>query len=893
MEDNLELYQKSAGEVMKKFESTRDRGLNSSEVEKRLSEYGYNELKETGKISPWDIFIDQFKNIIVILLLAATGLSLSIGEYLEAAAVLVVILINALFGFFTEYRAQKSVRALKDMVTTKAKVIRKGKLQEIDSKEVVPGDILVVEEGDRITADGRLLEADNLAVDEAALTGESKPVGKSSGPLKEKVPLAERKNMVYMGTAVTRGNGVVVVTGTAAETEMGRIGSMLEETVNERTPLEEKLDQLGRSLVGITLGVAAVVAVMGVVTGNPVVEMLKTGIALAIAAVPEGLPAVATITLAIGMKKMAGHNALVKSLPAVETLGSTTVICTDKTGTLTENQMTVKNIYLPGREIEVTGTGYNPGGKFREGDRVLEIQVEENLAAFLKAGTLCSNAVVNKKGKLWEVVGDPTEGGLVTVARKAGFDREEMETSGYRRLEEIPFDSDKKYMAVSYETPEEEMVYVKGAPEVMLDMCERIRIGEKEEELDEERYDHLLTKNNEMAREGLRVLAMAARKKENESLEEDIKSGLVFLGFAGILDPPRPDVKEAIGNAQSAGVRTIMITGDHKDTALAIGKEIGIEDESYEAVTGMEMDDYSPEQLAEKIAKNSVFARVSPKNKLDIIDGLNKNNEVTAMTGDGVNDAPALKKADIGVAMGQRGTAVAREAADMILLDDSFSTIVDAVRRGRVIFDNIKKFIHYLFSCNLSEIIFILVGIMLQVPTPLLALQILWLNLVTDVFPALVMAWEPPEGDVMKKPPRNPGEAILTGSFKLRIGVQALIITLGPLFTYLYALGSYGVAASRTIGFVTLALVQLFHVFNVRRRDGLGFDSTLLENKYLWGAVVLTFALQIFAVYTPFMQAVLDTVALTPGMWLPVVVGSILPVAVLQVIALIRRMLRD
>ncbi|MFW6237748.1 MAG: cation-translocating P-type ATPase, partial [Halanaerobiales bacterium] len=695
-------YHKDADNVLGDFETGRKKGLTESEVDSRLSKYGPNELKETSKISPREIFIDQFKNIIVILLLAATGLSLFIGEHLEAGAVLAVILINALFGFFTEYRAQKSVKALKDMVTTEAKVIRDGKLKQVDSTEVVPGDILIIEEGDRVTADGRLLEADNLAVDEAALTGESEPVSKSRETInKEKVPLAERTNMVYMGTAVTRGNGVVVVTGTASETEMGRIGDMLEETDDEQTPLEEKLDQLGKSLIGITLGVAAIVAVVGIITGNEIIEMLKTAIALAIAAVPEGLPAVATITLAIGMKKMAGHNALVKSLPAVETLGSTTVICTDKTGTLTENQMTVKKIYLSGREIEVTGTGYKPEGKFRENESELQIDSDsqKNLATFLKAGTLCSNAVVSKGDELWEVVGDPTEGGLVTAARKAGFDREEMETSGYRRLEEIPFDSDKKYMAVSYETPEKEMVYAKGAPEVMLEMCEKVKFGEKEEELDEKIYDELLSRNNAMAREGLRVLAVAAKQKGNESLEEDIKSGLVFLGLAGILDPPRPDVKEAIGQAQNAGVRTIMITGDHKDTALAIGKEIGIEDENLEAVTGTEMDEYTTEQLAERIANHSVFARVSPKNKLDIIDGLNKNKEVTAMTGDGVNDAPALKKADIGVAMGQRGTAVAREASDMILLDDRFSTIVNAVRRGRVIFDNITKFIHYLFSC--------------------------------------------------------------------------------------------------------------------------------------------------------------------------------------------------
>ncbi|MFW6256653.1 MAG: cation-translocating P-type ATPase, partial [Bacillota bacterium] len=571
---------------------------------------------------------------------------------------------------------------------------------------------------------------------------------------------------------------------------------------------------------------------------------------------------------------------------------STTVICTDKTGTLTENQMTVKNIILDSREIEVTGTGYKPEGEFYDNDSTVDVKKDEDLALFLKAGTLCSNAVVNKGDELWEVVGDPTEGALVTAARKAGFDREEMEQTGYRRLEEIPFDSDRKYMAVAYDTPEGEMVYVKGAPEVMLEMCAQYKTEGGEKKLTEQKKEQFLNQNRELAKEGLRLLAVAVKSKEENDLSEEIKSGLVFLGLVGIMDPPRSDVKEAIGQAHSAGVRTIMITGDQSDTALAIGKKIGIEDDSGEAITGAEMDEYSTEELAEKIASHSVFARVSPKNKLDIIDGLNKNRQVTAMTGDGVNDAPALKKADIGVAMGQRGTAVAREASDMVLLDDRFSTIVDAVRRGRVIFDNIKKFIHYLFSCNLSEILFLLIGIILQVPTPLLALQILWLNLVTDVFPALVMAWESPEGDVMLNKPRDPDQAILTHKFKLKIGFQALIITLGPLLAYLSVLDSYSVMESRTIGFVTLALVQLFHVFDVRRNDGLGFDSTLLDNKYLWGAIVLTFSLQLFAVYVPFMQVVLDTVALSPEMWLPVALGSLLPVLVIQMISLFKKLYR-
>ena len=885
-----EVYRYGHEKIIESLQTDPKKGLSSKEVEQRLNEYGPNTLKKGSEVSPFEIFISQFKNILVILLIIAASISFFMGDTIEGIAVLAVIIINALFGFFTEYRAEKSVEELKKMVTTQSKVLRDGKVISVDSDNVVPGDILIIEEGDRVTADGRLIEADNLAVDESALTGESDPVNKKTDKIKEEeVPLAETNNMVYMGTAVTRGNGVAVITGTGPKTEMGKISDLLSKTVDERTPLEEKLDQLGKTLIGITLLVAAIVSIFGIVSGRDVVDMVKTGVALAIAAVPEGLPAVSTITLAIGMNKMARHKALVKSLPAVETLGSTTVICTDKTGTLTENQMTVNKIYLTDREIDVTGTGYKPTGDFKEDNQTINIEDDENLQLFLRAAALSSNASIDQSDDLWEVVGDPTEGALVTAARKANISKTNLEEDNYTRTEEIPFNSDDKFMAVSYNTNKnKEYTYLKGAPDVVLEMCDKYKSGEQIHDLDQASKDKILEENHNLASQGLRMLAVAYKEKSKDKLEDDIKENLIFIGLAGIMDPPRSDVKESILSAQKAGVRTIMITGDQSDTAYAIGKQVGISKDDQKPITGSQLKKFSLEELEEKIKTHSIFARVSPKDKLDIIDALNGNNEVTAMTGDGVNDAPALKKADIGVSMGQRGTAVAKEASDMVLLDDRFGTIVDAIKRGRVIFDNIQKFIHYLFSCNLSEILFIFIGILLQLPTPLLALQILWLNLVTDVFPALVMGFEQPEDNVMNKPPRDPEKAIMTNKFKLKIGIQGLIITMGPLFTYMYALNHFNTMESRTIGFMTLAFVQLFHVFDVRRENGLGFDKTLLHNKYLWGAVVITIVLQLIAVYTPFLQRVIHTVSLTLNMWYIVIIGSIIPVLAIQTYSYIK-----
>ncbi|HPQ48115.1 MAG TPA: cation-translocating P-type ATPase, partial [Clostridia bacterium] len=865
MSEKKEYYALTTEEIYEELGTDPESGLSENEAGRRLMEHGRNSIEIKSSVSPWRILASQFKDIIIILLIIAAGVSFSIGDVVEGAAVLVVILLTAFFGFITEYRAEKSVEELQKMITPIAKVIRDGEITETNAAELVPGDLIIVEEGDRINADGRIIEADDLMVNESMLTGESEPVEKNPDRINKKgrVAVADRLNMVYMGTMVTGGNGKAIVTGTGLKTQMGLISTMLSETEDESTPIEKQLAKTGRFLILITFVITAVVAAVGMIMGAPLVEMLKTSIALAVAAVPEGLPAVATITLAVGMRKMAKKNALMKNLPAVETLGSTTVICTDKTGTLTENQMTVQEIYMPGRKIDVTGTGYEPAGKFLEDETEIDVKKDKGLSFFLMAGLLSSNAVVSDDDdNNWKVIGDPTEGALITAARKGHADRI-AEEEGYERIDELPFDSDKKFMAacLKKESGETE-IFLKGAPDVVIGLCSHMAEGDSRMELDEAKKKELMKINSEMAKKGLRILAVSHKNNpdtEND-IEDEVRKGMVFLGFAGILDPPRPDIYDSVAQARSAGIRVIMITGDQKDTAAAIACQVGIGDSNERVVSGSELDEIPEDKLSEIIRESSVFARVSPENKLNIVHALKKNNEIVAMTGDGVNDAPALKKADIGVSMGLRGTSVANEASDMVLLDDSFSTIITAIRQGRVIFDNIQKFIHYLLSCNLSEIMLIFISIIIGVPAPLVAIQILWLNLVTDVFPAFALAWEVPEDKTMERMPRKPETPILTRSYKARIFYQGFIIVLGPLFVYLASMnGGYSVEESRTIGFMALALVQLFHVFNVRKKNGFGFDASLLKTPYLWGAFVITAGLQLFAIYVPFMQKVLKT----------------------------------
>jgi Ca2+-transporting ATPase len=884
-----EYYQKKIDSIIKNFNTDPESGLSSEELKKKKEEHGPNKLRESEGVSFWKILLNQLKDLIIIILIIAAVLAFLIGDTLEGYAILAVIVFNTIIGFVTEYQAQKAVASLKNVLSKKAMVIREGKKEEIEAVDLVPGDIIFIEEGDQIPADARLIDSNNLTINEASLTGESESVAKEAeAQFDSEKTLAERNNMIYMGTTAARGKGKAVVTATAEDTEIGKIGAMLDETKEGKTPLEKRLERLGKSLIKITLVVIAVLTVLGIVMGRPVYDTVKTGIALAIAAVPEGLPIIATVTLAIGMKKMVEHQALVRELLAVETLGSVTTICTDKTGTITENQMTLRKIYLNDHLIEISGTGYQPEGDFLLEDEKIEPGAEASLELTLKAALLCTSAELTKEDGDYKVLGEATEGALLTAGRKANFSKESLKEEGYQKLAEIPFNSDYMYMAVSYALPDgREHLYLKGSPDVVLEMCDSIMINGEKKELTEAKIDEIQAKNKKLGEEGLRILGVAYQEGNNldseEKLQTEIESSLTFLALTAIIDPPRESVKEAIKETKKAGIKTKMITGDQMDTAAAIAREVGIAG-SDNVISGQQISKASASELRELIKNNSVFSRVTPENKLQIIEALNEENEVTAMTGDGVNDAPALKKADIGVSMGKRGTSVAREASDMVLLDDDFATIVTAVREGRVIFDNIQKFIYFLFSNNLSKIIYIFLGIIFNLPLPLLAMQILWINVVIDVFPALSLAWEKEEDNIMEREATTERN-IMDKAFKKKVGLHSLILAAGPMLLYLWALnGSYSLEISRTLSFSSLAFIQLFHVFNARRKSGLAFDKTVLENHYLWLAVGVGIVFQLAAIYLAPLQNILSTVAIPAELWLPTAAAIILPMLIIQLI---------
>lgn len=870
-------------EVLKKTETNFDSGLSNKEVKKRIEKYGANMLDVGEKVSAIKILLENINNIIVYLLIIASIVAFAMGDTVEGVAIIIAILIAVLSGFVSEFKAQKSVESLRNMAKTVAKVKRNGEIKEVNSDDIVIGDILFIEEGDPVTADARIIQSKNFATIESALTGESEAIEKDHQFVGENdTPIGDRKNMVFTGTAATRGNAYAVVTSTGMKTEIGKISNMLKVNEKSKTPLEDQLHKLGKTLIIFAAIVALIVTGFGILSGEELYSMIKIGIILAIAAVPEALPAVSTITLALGMKGMASHNALVKSLPAVETLGSTTVICTDKTGTLTENQMTVKKVYLSNKQLyDIEGTGYKPEGKILQNEKEINVLDNDEFKNFVIAGILSSNATLTKDGEEYKIIGDPTEGGIIVLGKKANFDRSELEKNGDKRIGEIPFNSKDKYMATAYEMKNgDKKIYVKGAADVLVEMSNN---NDK---------DHWIKANDDFAEEGLRVLAVGEiRNYEGDGSEESIKTyiekGVTLLGLNGIIDPPREDVKQAINESQEAGIRVIMITGDHPKTARIIAERIGMNN-TEKVITGKEMDKMSDEELAEEIKNTAIFARVSPENKLQIVKALNIDNEVTAMTGDGVNDAPALNGADIGISMGIRGTEVAKDASDMILTDDKFSTIVEAVKRGRVIFDNIEKFVYFLFSCNVVEILTVFLTIVLRLPMPILALQILWLNLVVDVLPAMSLAWEPGEKDIMKRKPRDPQQAILNKPFLIKILGNGSLISLGALVIFIYGLSSgYSEGISRTMAFSTMAFGQLFHIFNVREKNSFGLDKTIFKNPLLIPALLLSVILQLIAVYLPFFNNVMGTEPLDLYKWGLILLGAAIPTLIIQLIRVI------
>ncbi len=845
-------------------------GLTSQEAQNRLQEFGENQLPDSKKISPLKILLNQFSSFIVWILIAAAIIAGILGEWIDASAIGVIVLLNAILGFIQEYHAEKSMAALKKLSSPSSKVMRDGALQTVPSKLIVPGDLVLLEAGDRIPADGRVIYSIRLSSQEAALTGESVPVSKIIEPLAEnELSIGDRKNMVFMGTVISSGKGHVIITETGLKTELGKIATLLEAGTEEKTPLQIKLEQFGRRLVYICLGIVFAVFAMGILRKIAWIEMVLTSLSLAVAAIPEGLPAVVTVALAFGVRKMAKRNALIRRLPSVETLGCATVICTDKTGTLTQNEMTVRAIWANGAAIEVTGVGYSTKGELIHNSSKIDLQQYPEVASALKISVLCNGANLQETNHVWNVVGDPTEGALLTAAAKAGLDKKALESEN-PMLGEIPFDSERKRMSVIRKTAEGAILYVKGAPDIILSRSDKFFENGKEVSLSETQKQMVHQANAGLAAQALRVLAVAYRKvEENGTFDESLENGLTFVGLLAMIDPPRPEAKSAIATCKEAGIRTVMMTGDHKETAVAIAKELGLMTEKDLAVNGEEIQGFSEEELKNKVRSIAVYARVSAEHKLRIVKAWRGLGEVVAMTGDGVNDAPAIKQADIGIAMGITGTDVTKEASDMVITDDNFGSIVNAVAEGRGIYDNIIKFVSYLLSSNIAELLVIFSAMILGFTDPqgksfvcLTAVQLLWMNLVTDGFPAIALGMDPLDSKAMSRPPRKPSEPILSFRFGLQLFLISVVVAAGALMAC-----HFGLRESRELGqtmlFTTLVVLELVRIQMVRSQYNIGIFS----NRWLLIAVATSILLQLLVVYAPPFQKVFDTVALGGAEW--------------------------
>ncbi len=851
-------------------------GLTSAEAARRLAEHGPNELQAGHRISPWVILSEQFKNVLIVILLVATVLSAFLGHGVEAIAIAVIVLFAVLLGFVQEYRAERAIEALRQMAAPTATVLRDNEEIEVPARDLVPGDVTLLRAGDKVPADVRLIETVNLQVEEAALTGESVPVEKHTAPLSDhELTLGDRKNMAYAGTAATYGRGRGVVVATGMGTEFGKIAQMLQTIRTSKTPLQENLDKVGRTLARAAFMVVAVIVALGLFRGQPFIEMLIFGIALAVAVVPEALPAVVTISLAIGVQRMVKRHALVRRLPAVETLGSTSVICSDKTGTLTKDEMTARKIFVAGQMLEISGAGYEPHGQFSIDG--LPIEPSDALKRLLQAATLASDAYIvrGEPDGRWHLKGDPTEGALVVAAAKAGLHKADLDAQ-FPRVNEIPFTSETKRMTTLHTTPEGVVAYAKGAPEILLASCVRQVTAEGEATLDTASREAILEAAHQMASEALRVLAVASK---SAATLENAEDALTFLGLIGMIDPPRPEAKAAIQTCEQAGIKPVMITGDHPLTAQAVARELGLLKMGV-VVTGAQLEAMSDAELESEVENIEVYARVSPAHKLRVVTALQKKGHVVAMTGDGVNDAPALKKADIGIAMGITGTDVTKEAAAMTLTDDNFASIVAAVEEGRGIFGNIKKYLMYLLSSNIGEIGLIAGTTLLGLPLPLSAVQILYVNLATDGLPALALAVDPPESDLMHRQPRNPHTGIFTRPVVILMvvgGLWSMAVNLG-LFTWALNSG-HGLEEAMTMTFVSLVLIQFFKAYNFRS-DRHSVINRPFANKWLNLAIVWELALLILIVYVPFLHDPFGTFSLPLVDWVIAIVlaFTVLPV---------------
>ena len=878
----MKWYELKVDEVEERMSSNVKDGLSEKEAKSRLKQYGPNELQEAEKQNAFLLFLEQFKDFMVVVLLAATLISGLLGEYIDAIAIMAIVLINGFLGFFQERKAEKSLQALKELSAPQVVVLRESEWRKVPSKEIVVGDIVKFTSGDRIGADIRIIHSSSLEIEESALTGESLPVAKKETEISgEDVSIGDQDNMAFMGTLVTRGSGVGLVVATGMHTAMGQIADLIQSAETMVTPLQRRLEQLGKILITVALLLTLLVVVVGVVQGQDLYEMFLAGVSLAVAAIPEGLPAIVTVALSLGVTRMIKQKSIVRKLPAVETLGCASVICSDKTGTLTQNKMSVTNIWSGGRTWTVSGIGYNPEGSFWKKDDTVDVKKEKELQQLLTFGLLCNNANIVEKDNQYVLDGDPTEGALVVAAMKAGITRKDI-VDQFKIVKEFPFDSDRKMMSVIVKDKEGKYFAItKGAPDVVANISESILWDGRKTFLSGKYDQHVKDAVYNLASDALRNIAIAYKplQQYSENISElEIERNLTFIGIQGMIDPPRPEVFEAVKECKEAGIKTVMITGDHLVTAKAIATQLGILPIGGKVLDGKSLSQMSQEELEEVVDDVYVYARVSPQHKLKIVKALQKKGHIVAMTGDGVNDAPAIKASDIGIAMGITGTDVAKEASSLVLLDDNFATIKSAIKEGRNIYENIRKFIRYLLASNVGEILVMLFAMLLALPLPLVPIQILWVNLVTDGLPAMALGLDQPEDDVMKRKPRNPKEGVFARGLWWKVVSRGFLIGLVTLIAFMisYSQNPDNLPYAQTVAFATLVMAQLIHVFDCRSEKSV-FHRNPFQNIYLVWAVISSIILMLIVIYFPPLQSIFHTVSIDPKEWLLIIGMASIP----------------
>ena len=887
-------YKGSLNEVIKKHATDAKRGLTSSEASVRLEKYGPNAIESSNKKSLISKIIEQLADPMVILLIVAAIVSAFTGDVVECVIIIAIVVINAIMSIIQEGKAEDSVAALQKMSSPEATVIRDGQRGHVKAEDLVPGDIVVLETGDIIPADMRLIESSNLKIDESSLTGESVAVEKHADfETNEDVGIGDRENYVHSSSIVTYGHGIGLVATTGEDTEIGKIATSLDEVEDKETPLQKQLKKLSKLLAVLVVVVCIAVFALGYYrTGDDLLETFMVAVSLAVAAIPEGLTAVVTIVLSIGMNRMADRKAIVKNLLSVETLGSTTVICSDKTGTLTQNEMTITKIFTNDQEYEVEGSGYKPDGDIRNQNKEV-IDSDDQIKLLMTIASLCNDANLIREGEEYKITGDPTEGAMLTFAEKWNINQETLNDK-HPRLQEIPFDSTRKMMTTFHELDGKYYAMTKGAPDVVMGHSSKILINGQMEDFTDDYRKKLADKNNDLASQALRVMAYAFRPLETldqDLTTENIEKDMIFVGLTGMIDPARPEARAAVAECHASGIDVIMITGDYFETALAIAKDLGIASSRDQAMQGSELNNKTEAEIREIVKTKRIFARVSPENKVQLVKALGQNGEIVAMTGDGVNDAPAIKNADIGISMGITGTDVAKDTADMILVDDNFATIVNAVEEGRVIFANIKKFVSFLLSCNIAEVLIVFLSILFGLPSPLTPIQLLWLNLVTDAFPALALGVEPAEPGIMEEDPRDPRESIISGKTKTNLISQSIFITIAVLLAYVVGLKwifPNSIEGAHTMVFATLITSELLRAFSVRSEKFTLKELGFASNPQLIKATILSFALLLVVMYIPVLRELFEVVSFT-WEWIPVLILSLIPLILGEISKVVRR----